>query len=114
MNFFIATNVVFVFLDLFTSTKSTIILPCNHVIHIHCVNEWMKQNIGCPLCRKTMISGHILDEYIQTYDKYILNNPLPDLELINAYCNDCNKNFQINFHPVGLKCINCGGYNTKH
>ena len=99
--------------DLFTSTKSAIILPCNHVIHTPCVNEWMKRNIGCPLCRKTMITGEILDEYIKNYDNFISNNPLSDLDLVNAYCNDCNRNFQLNFHPFGLKCINCGGYNTK-
>jgi Zn finger protein HypA/HybF involved in hydrogenase expression len=60
-----------------------------------------------------MITGEILDQYIQNYDNCISNNPISDLDLVNAYCNDCNQNFQLNFHPIGLKCVNCGGYNTK-
>lgn len=28
-------------------------------------------------------------------------------------CNDCGKQTEVKFHYVGLKCPNCGSYNTK-
>lgn len=99
--------------DLFTSTKPTIKLPCQHILHSHCAIEWMKRSIGCPLCRKTMMEGETLHKYIEELDNLILNMPVEPEEIMNAYCNECNLQFDVKFHPFGLKCNKCGGYNTK-
>jgi RING finger/CHY zinc finger protein 1 len=99
--------------DLFTSTKSYFSLPCGHILHLDCATEWMKRSIGCPLCRKTIIDGELLLKYIENIDKLISQFSLENQEIINAYCNDCNKNFDVNYHPFGLKCSYCSGYNTK-
>lgn len=99
--------------DLFTSRKPYYTLPCEHLVHFECGNEWLKRSIGCPLCRKTMIEGDLLKNYIDSIDKHISEFPFESDEIANAYCNDCNKNFEIKYHIFGLKCIYCGGYNTK-
>ena len=99
--------------DLFTSTKPTIKLPCSHILHSHCGLEWMKRSIGCPLCRKTMIDGDTLIKFNQEIDKFISDLQIHTEELVNAYCNDCNQHFDVKYHPFGLKCVNCGNYNTK-
>jgi RING finger/CHY zinc finger protein 1 len=99
--------------DLFTSTKPYFTLPCEHILHLDCAKEWMKRSIGCPLCRKTMIDGELLLKHIDNIDKLILDFSMETHEIITAYCNDCNQNFDVNYHPFGLKCNNCGGYNTK-
>jgi hypothetical protein len=26
-------------------------MPCLHIFHCHCMNQWLKQNRSCPLCR---------------------------------------------------------------
>jgi RING finger/CHY zinc finger protein 1 len=73
----------------------------------------MKRSIGCPLCRKTMMEGETLHKYIEELDNLILNMPVEPEEIMNAYCNECNLQFDVKFHPFGLKCNKCGGYNTK-
>jgi RING finger/CHY zinc finger protein 1 len=60
-----------------------------------------------------MIDGDILANYIQELDQYIYSTPIDSDEIVNAYCNECNLHFDIKFHPIGLKCNQCGGYNTK-
>jgi len=29
-------------------------LPCNHLFHIACVQEWFKNNTTCPICRNNL------------------------------------------------------------
>jgi hypothetical protein len=31
-------------------------LPCNHLFHISCVQEWFKNNTTCPICRDNVCS----------------------------------------------------------
>lgn len=107
------TDCIICYENLHTSTKPSIILPCKHTIHLHCRNEWIKKSIGCPMCRKTMLDTESYAEYIKMRDNIISNLVMEQSELVNGYCNDCNKSFETNFHHFGIKCINCGGYNTK-
>jgi Zn finger protein HypA/HybF involved in hydrogenase expression len=32
--------------------------------------------------------------------------------LTKIKCNDCSFNDKVSYHPMGLKCGGCGGYNT--
>jgi len=100
--------------DLFSSRESSIVLQCNHVIHVSCANEWMKKNITCPICRKTMLDNDIKKKYIEHIDKLIQDNPIENELKINIHCNDCSKENEINFHPYGQKCSDCGSYNTTY
>jgi len=39
-------------LDSFEGPDSVVQLPCGHVFHTHCVVDWLKQNMTCPVrCR---------------------------------------------------------------
>lgn len=103
--------------NLFYSTRISIKLPCGHFIHSHCLNSYINTNkYTCPLCRKTILSGATLQNHIYNTDQLIANNPLPDnlRHFINIKCNDCEKITEnTSFHPYGLKCYYCGGYNTS-
>lgn len=34
------------------SATSTLLVPCNHVVHVECMNTWRRSGSGrCPLCR---------------------------------------------------------------
>ena len=100
--------------DLFTSRESCIILKCSHVIHNSCANQWLNKNIGCPLCRKTMLDSDTEKKYIEYMDELIKNNPIENSIKINIRCNDCLDQDEIDFHPIGQKCGNCGSYNTSY
>lgn len=98
---------------IFQSRESVSILPCGHAIHSKCFDLSIQQNkFSCPLCRKIMINGNELDKMIQCYDNIIALNPYENSIVAKISCNDCDFKGEVTFHPVGLKCGGCGGYNT--
>ncbi|WLF79174.1 E3 ubiquitin-protein ligase hrd1 [Lodderomyces elongisporus] len=34
-------------------------LPCNHILHMGCLKEWMERSDCCPLCRRKVFGGPI-------------------------------------------------------
>jgi len=100
--------------NIFLSREPTSFLPCGHVIHSSCLNSSLKQNkYTCPLCRKMMIQGSMLEVMIQHYDNMIAVYPYDDENIeTEITCNDCDFKGKVSFHPIGLKCGGCGGYNT--
>ena len=100
--------------NIFLSREPTSFLPCGHVIHSSCLSSSLKQNkYTCPLCRKMMIQGSMLEVMIQHYDNMITLYPYDDENIeTEITCNDCDFKGKVSFHPIGLKCGGCGGYNT--
>jgi hypothetical protein len=39
-------------------------------------------------------------------------SPMQEELLVVIRCNDCDFNGEVQFHPYGLKCGGCGGFNT--
>ena len=100
--------------NLFHSTKPANVLPCGHPIHVHCFISCMQQNrLSCPLCRKTMMSPDSLRLYNAGMDASISGTPMQENIAYASRCNDCNFSGEVRFHPYGLKCGGCGGYNTR-
>jgi RING finger/CHY zinc finger protein 1 len=100
--------------SIFLSRESTIILPCGHIIHSDCYMSSLRQNrYTCPLCRKTMITGDILERVTEEYDRVISTLEYTQNVKVQIICNDCGIKGEVRFHPIGLKCGGCGGYNTS-
>lgn len=38
-------------LDNYNPTDKIIKLPCNHIYHQKCINEWFSKSKSCPMCR---------------------------------------------------------------
>ena len=97
---------------LFNSTQEITILKCGHTMHKHCLEEYVKYNIQCPLCKKSITD---LKEYWKQIDQFLENNQMPQ-EYINKtsniLCNDCETKTITSFHFIYHKCQNCGSYNT--
>ena len=99
--------------NIFLSREAVVVLPCGHAIHGTCFNSSIKQNkYTCPLCRKIMIKGDALDIMIRQYDDIISLYPYDENIKAEISCNDCVFKGEVAFHPIGLKCGGCGGYNT--
>ena len=112
--------------SIFLSQTPVKLLPCGHVIHRNCLEELLKNNkTQCPLCRKTILDGESLKIFIRQMDQVIASHPMNSNIntdgggggggggiLTKIKCNDCNFNDKVSYHPMGLKCGGCGGYNT--
>lgn len=99
--------------NLFHSTKSAHVLPCGHPIHAHCLINCFQQNrTSCPLCRKTMLPPDRVEQYNAGIDALIEAVPVQENVAYAIRCNDCGHKGDSQFHPYGLKCGGCGGYNT--
>jgi len=100
--------------NLFHSTHSSVILNCSHIIHKDCLDKQIQNNkLNCPLCRKSIYSGEGLKKMIEYIDNLIQENTFSEEILFDIKCNDCLSTCQAKFHPFGMKCANCGGYNTS-
>jgi RING finger/CHY zinc finger protein 1 len=99
--------------NLFHSVKPSCILNCGHSIHVNCLVASIKNNKNtCSLCRKIIYSGDELKQYIDYIDAQIELHPFQDELHYDVLCNDCSFQGQSMFHPFGMKCGGCGGYNT--
>lgn len=92
----------------------TLLPKCHHFAHAECIQLALKNNnYKCPLCRKSMID---MQYNWFVLDTEILLHPLPE-ELnkkVDILCYDCeNKTENIDWHFIGIKCGNCGSYNTS-
>ena len=99
--------------NIFLSRDAVVVLPCGHAIHQVCFKSSIEQNkYTCPLCRKIMIKGEALDMMNKQYDRLIDMYPYSENISAQISCNDCGYKGEVVFHPIGLKCGGCGGYNT--
>ncbi|WAR22768.1 ZN363-like protein [Mya arenaria] len=89
--------------DLHTSRIDAHIPPCGHLIH---------RIYFCPTCAQSLFD---MKEAWRNLDEDIANTPMPE-EYRNMHvgilCRDCHKESSVLFHVIGLKCSECGSYNT--
>jgi uncharacterized FlaG/YvyC family protein len=99
---------------LFNSTEPLKGLRCGHVMHLSCYNEYCRgQNYTCPLCMRCMED---MSDYFSLLDQAVRMQAMPAAyqnTICNIYCQDCEKTGQCRYHFVGLKCTQCGSYNTR-
>lgn len=100
--------------NLFFSIKKSTLLPCQHMVHVDCINLSIENdNITCPMCRKIIFEGENLKKYIESIDELVKNNPYKEDITLQIYCNDCFWKGESKYNPFGIKCGECGGYNTS-
>jgi hypothetical protein len=64
------------------------------------------------MCRKTMLPPDNLNQYNAGLDALIDAYPIQEELAFAINCNDCGFGGEVKFHPYGMKCGGCGGYNT--
>uniref|UniRef100_A0A8C6UAC6 Ring finger and CHY zinc finger domain containing 1 n=1 Tax=Neogobius melanostomus TaxID=47308 RepID=A0A8C6UAC6_9GOBI len=99
--------------DIHTSRIGAHVLPCGHLLHKTCFDDMLRNcAYRCPLC---MHSALEMQNHWEEIDQEIAQSPMPT-EYRNAtvriMCNDCQAHSTASFHVLGMKCGNCGSYNT--
>ena len=101
---------------LFNSTDAVRELPCGHMLHQSCFEEYTRSNYGCPICRKSVgdMTAYftMLDRLLAAEGRESLPVEVRDTTQ-RATCHDCGEAFDAPFHWVYHKCGHCGSYNTS-
>ena len=92
-------------------------LQCGHGLHAPCMESFLKSGqSSCPLCKKSILTGEMLQHTIRAMDIEIALTPMPEeyrKKRVRIRCNDCREESITPFHILRLKCRGtCGSYNT--
>lgn len=99
--------------DLHTSMKDVFISKCGHMLHRECLNQRLGDGLyECPVCERSVVD---MQKQWQELDEKVASTPMPE-EYRDYYvmilCNDCQKENTVLYHSEGMKCPECGSYNT--
>jgi len=99
--------------DIHTSRVEAHLPPCSHLLHITCYKQMVKSGLyACPTCGLSMQD---MRGVWASIDREVASTPMPR-EYAGLYreilCKDCNTTSTASFHIVGMKCVDCGSYNT--
>lgn len=97
---------------MFTSTETVVFMSCGHSIHQSCFRQHTKTSYKCPTCSRSIIN---MAAQFRILDRDIEQQPMPEPYSkwrAVVVCNDCLAKSEVKFHFLGLKCLNCGSYNT--
>ncbi|KAJ0527664.1 putative transcription factor C2H2 family [Helianthus annuus] len=98
---------------MFTSVTPVRVLPCGHMMHSSCFQEYTCSNYTCPICSKSLGDMQV---YFGMLDTLLAEEEIPEEHLgrtEDIFCNDCEKRGTPPFHRLYHKCASCGSYNTR-
>lgn len=98
---------------IFTSTNPVKALPCGHLMHSKCFQEYTCSHYTCPICSKSLGDMQV---YFEMLDALLSEQKIPEEyagQTQAILCNDCEKRGTASFHWLYHKCSNCGSYNTR-
>ncbi|XP_031407043.1 zinc finger protein BRUTUS-like At1g18910 [Punica granatum] len=98
---------------IFTSSNPIKGLPCGHLMHSTCFQDYTCSHYTCPICSKSLGDMQV---YFQMLDTLLAEEKMPDEYLGQTQvilCNDCEKRGSAPFHWLYHKCPYCGSYNTR-
>ncbi|KAH9775849.1 zinc finger protein BRUTUS-like [Citrus sinensis] len=99
--------------DLFSSTNPAKALPCGHMMHSTCFQDYTCTHYTCPICSKSLGDMQV---YFSMLDALLAEEKMPPEYLGQTQvilCNDCEKKGAASFHWLYHKCSFCGSYNTR-
>lgn len=104
---------------MFNSNKPCILLDCGHSIHRDCLQDYLKTDYKCPMCRKAIIdmTSHwkCLKRKVKKDYYNLKKHSFLSIHKIKSYiyCHDCQKKDKTRFHWQYFECHKCKGWNTE-
>ncbi|KAF7398726.1 hypothetical protein HZH68_007272 [Vespula germanica] len=99
--------------DIHTSRIPCHIPGCGHLLHRTCFEELLHYgHYACPTCQVSLLDMTDLWRFL---DMEVSLTPMPEEYRdykADILCKDCHEESTVKYHVVGLKCLNCGSYNT--
>ncbi|XP_076932624.1 zinc finger protein BRUTUS-like At1g18910, partial [Bidens hawaiensis] len=98
---------------LWTSKTPVKSLPCGHIMHSSCFQEYTCSNYTCPICSKSLGD---MQAYFGMLDELLAEEKITEEYLgrtEDILCNDCEKNGSAPFHWLYHKCPHCSSYNMR-
>ena len=99
--------------DMHASRTTVHVNQCGHSLHESCRQLMVRHGLfACPLCNASMEQ---MQPVWRELDKEVRHTVMPDQYqdlLARVFCRDCQATGVSPFHVVGLKCSQCGSYNT--
>ena len=99
---------------LFDSIRPISVMRCGHTIHEHCFQQlFAHHQYTCPTCSKSVCD---MAAVWARRDEDVAATPMPAeyaAVAVPILCNDCGARGLVPFHVLGLKCADCGSYNTR-
>ncbi|XP_041998029.1 zinc finger protein BRUTUS-like At1g74770 [Salvia splendens] len=98
---------------IFTSNSPVKALPCGHLMHSSCFQDYTCSHYICPICSKSLGDMQV---YFGMLDILLAEEKIPEeysgrTQVI--LCNDCEQRGTVSFHWLYHKCSYCGSYNTR-
>ncbi|ESQ27678.1 hypothetical protein EUTSA_v10018022mg [Eutrema salsugineum] len=98
---------------IFTSSSPVKALPCGHLMHSSCFQEYTCSHYTCPVCSKSLGDMQV---YFRMLDALLAEEKMPE-EYSNKtqviLCNDCGRKGNAPYHWLYHKCTSCGSYNSR-
>jgi len=89
----------------------SLIMKCNHIMHMDCYNILIKNTYKCPECLKSICDTRdIFSKIREEINMTVLNDELK--KSVKILCNDCDSMSDVEFHYIGNECKQCNSFNT--
>lgn len=99
--------------DIHTSRIGAHVLPCGHLLHKNCFDDMLRNGAyRCPLCMHSAVE---MQNSWREIDEEIAQTPMPTdyrNTTVPIVCCDCQAHSTASYHIFGMKCGDCGSYNT--
>ncbi|KAL2515948.1 zinc ion binding [Forsythia ovata] len=98
---------------IFTSNSPVKALPCGHLMHSACFQDYTCTHYTCPICSKSLGDMQV---YFGMLEALLAEEKIPEEysgQVQAILCNDCEKRGTAAFHWLYHKCSHCGSYNTR-
>ena len=112
LSLIVDSNCPICFDNMHNSVLQIIRLKCGHYMHHACFMGLIESSYTCPTCMKAVVD---LDPINIIMDQEVHAHPMPEEYSIDTQimCNECLTVSTVKFHIIGMKCGECGCYNTK-